>query len=69
MKALLGKINGDRSIEGKPPIGIGIHTDEVIVGNMGSKKRLDYTVIGDGVALLTTFVRNERTANFLSTGR
>jgi adenylate cyclase len=51
MKALLSKINGERGIEGKPPIaiGIGIHTDDVIVGNIGSKRRLEYTVIGDGV--------------------
>ncbi len=51
MKALLGKINGQRSMVGKAPIkiGVGIHTDEVIVGNIGSQKRLEYTVIGDGV--------------------
>ncbi|MFA5193833.1 MAG: adenylate/guanylate cyclase domain-containing protein [Verrucomicrobiia bacterium] len=51
MKALLGKINGERGMAGKPPIaiGIGIHTDDVIVGNIGSNKRLEYTVIGDGV--------------------
>jgi class 3 adenylate cyclase len=51
MKALLGKINGERQVAGKPPfdIGIGVHTDEVIVGNIGSNKRLEYTVVGDGV--------------------
>jgi class 3 adenylate cyclase len=51
MKARLAKINGDRSVIGKPPIkiGIGIHTDTVIVGNIGSRRRLEYTVIGDGV--------------------
>lgn len=51
MKALLAKINGERSMTGKPPIaiGIGIHTDEVIVGNIGSRKRLEFTVVGDGV--------------------
>ncbi len=51
MRALLAKINGERTMSGKSPIqiGIGIHTDEVIVGNIGSRKRLEYTVIGDGV--------------------
>jgi adenylate cyclase len=51
MKALLAKINGERAMAGKPPIaiGIGIHSDEVIVGNIGSRKRLEFTVIGDGV--------------------
>jgi adenylate cyclase len=38
---------------GVPPIqiGIGIHSGDMIVGNMGSKERFDYTIMGDNVNL------------------
>ena len=49
----LDKLNVEFEKEGLPPIniGIGLNTAEVVVGNMGSNQRFNYTVIGDGVNL------------------
>jgi len=83
MMRQLREFNRRREREGKPTldIGIGLNSAEILVGNIGSLKRMDFTVIGDGVnlasrlesankyygshILLSEFTRNQLTEQYI----
>ena len=53
MMESLDEFNKEITAEGIPAfgMGLGINTADVVVGNMGSSQRFDYTCLGDGVNL------------------
>jgi adenylate cyclase len=55
MRAALAKLNSvywkENPDRAKLSIGIGVNHGEVIVGNIGAKQRMEFTVLGDGVNL------------------
>ena len=53
MMVKLNEFNAPRAKAGQLCLdhGMGLNTDSIVSGNIGSPKRMDYTVIGDGVNL------------------
>ena len=51
MQSALARLNAELATEGRARLafGIGINTAKIIAGNIGSSRRLNYSVVGDGV--------------------
>lgn len=71
LRAALASLNRELAAEGRLPdagtplaFGVGINTARVVAGNIGSHRRLNYSVIGDGVNIASRLQALTRTPEF-----
>jgi len=68
MKSALARLNAELATEGRSKLsfGIGINTARIIAGNIGSSRRLNYSVVGDGVNVAARLQDLTRMSEFRS---
>ncbi|MCB1142659.1 MAG: HAMP domain-containing protein [Leptospiraceae bacterium] len=69
--AAIKRENETRVSAGQTPltVGIGVHCGDVVVGNMGSKNRMDFTAIGDTVNLSARLCSAAEPLHILASGQ
>lgn len=69
MREAVSDLNTRRQARGEPAIGlgVGVNTGVVVAGNMGSKERLNYTVLGDAVNLAARLCSGAEAGEILAT--
>lgn len=70
MQRAMGELNEERTARGDVPLAlsIGVHTGEVVAGNMGSPNRLNYTIVGSPVNLAARLCKAAGAGEILVTG-
>lgn len=71
MQRAMDSLNRQRAARGEEPIGlgVGVNTGEVVAGQMGSRTRSNYTVLGDAVNLAARLCSAAEAGQVLTTRR
>jgi adenylate cyclase len=71
MKIARHRLNDERARRGQPAVdfGVGVHTGPVVGGNIGSRKRSNFTLVGDTVNLASRIEQQANHAELLISER
>lgn len=70
MRAAFATVNARRAAQGQPviPVGFGLSHGDVFAGNIGTERRLEYTVVGDAVNIASHLCQEAAAGEILVAG-